>query len=774
MTQNLYITYSNQKVRELKQSSNIAPFSKVITLDGFIDELFQKNSFCIPFDDRVATSIIYKIITDEKIEYFSYLSSDAASLYTIYSVIVKCYRNNISFETILSGSKLEAIEKIDCLYQEFKKVHHLVDTSDIETIALSYLSDDCFKEFDKVIVDEFQVGGINYIKSHLQNEIIKQLSNLQVAQNDIVSSNPPKLITPSNEVFDTIDEVKTAIKIARKLLLQNEKAEDIIIVASDIGEYAPLYKLFLDEYKIKGYSSLGTPLGGYYDSNNPKVQSALLLYAKEIQKIEKLYRKLGLKLEEHHKESIKESFTIMDEKVGIEITEPNQLAGIVKRYKHIIFIGTDINHFPPKSSDNFLYSYEDELNYFYANNYFTSSQTQYEELKRLSDNLYIITASHSGKRELSKSIIVEGKFDEVIDISEIKSINDLALENKTILGENEPYFKSITNDEFTQFDGMDVENIKATHLSASQINSYNSCPLGYLYKNKLKIEAPKQSDEGFDATEQGSLMHLCYELFGKTIKEEMIQSIDKEELYKLMYQISLKAYNDEETQKNIDNENIHHQIFLSSLQAGLKDEREKGLLAKFVDYYIKNADEHLYFAKSEFEKEFALDSELKPYKLQDENDRNYFIKGFIDRFDNLKDVVHIIDYKSKKVEKVDKEKQAQIDGLTDVQLALYILYASQAYPNKIYYSYLLSFKGNDEGVPFASLSNDGDSSYDDEYEQKLKQLIFNTKVKIEAGKFNYNSSDEKVCGYCDMRFLCHSGVLSKSENNNESKGDCDE
>ena len=762
MTQNLYITYSNQKVRELKQNSNIAPFSKVITLDGFIDELFQKNSFDVLLDDRVATSIIYKIITDAKIEYFSYLSSDAASLYTIYSFIVKCHRNNISFETILSGSKLEAIEKIDYFYQEFKKNHHLVDTSDVETIALSYLSDDCFKEFDKVIVDEFQVGGINYIKSHLQNEIIKQLSHFQVAQNDFASSNPPKLITPSNEVFDTIDEVKTAIKIARKLLLQNEKAEDIIIVASDIGEYAPLYKLFLDEYKIKGYSSLGTPLGGYYDSTNPKVQSALLLYAKEILKIEKLYRKLGLKLEEHHKESIKESFTIMDEKVGIEITEPNQLVGIAKRYKHIIFIGTDINHFPPKSSDNFLYSYEDELNYFYANNYFTSSQTQYEELKRLSDNLYIITASHSGKRELSKSIIVDGKFDEVIDISDIKSINDLALEKTTILGENEPYFKSITNDEFTQFDGMDVENIKATHLSASQINSYNSCPLGYLYKNKLKIEAPKQSDEGFDAAEQGSLMHLCYELFGKTIKEEMIQSIDKEELYELMYQISLKAYNDEETQKNIDNENIHHQIFLSSLQAGLKDEREKGLLAKFVDYYIKNADEHLYFTKSEFEKEFALDSELKPYKLEDENDRNYFIKGFIDRFDNLKDVVHIIDYKSKKVDKVDKEKQTQIDELQDVQLALYILYASQAYPNKIYDSYLLSFKGNDEGVPFASLSNDGDSAYDDEYEQKLKQLIFDTKANIEAGKFSFNNSDEKVCGYCDMRFLCHSGVLSKN------------
>jgi len=109
-----------------------------------------------------------------------------------------------------------------------------------------------------------------------------------------------------------------------------------------------------------------------------------------------LYTKLKLPLSDTKKENIKASITILDDKIGIEITEPNQLLGLSKRYKHIIFIGTDINHFPAKANHNFLYSYEDDVRYFSVNDYFKSAKTQLEELKRISENLYIITASYSG------------------------------------------------------------------------------------------------------------------------------------------------------------------------------------------------------------------------------------------------------------------------------------------------------------------------------------------------------------------------------------------
>ena len=761
LSQNLYITYSNQKARDLKRQKILSPLDKVITLDALILEYFENNNFEIIVDETIASSIIHKIIKTQHISYFSYLSEDAVSLSTIYNFIIKCYRNNISFEKLVNDEKLQAILAIDKAYQAYKKENNLVDISDIEQVVFESWDDGFLNAYSTVYIDDFKILDISFIKSLYQDKILTKLSKYESIKFSIPSRINSKIIKPKKEVFDNIDEVKTAIKIARKLLEDGSSSNDILIVASDIQEYAPLYKLFLDEYEMKGYSSVGTPLSSFHNTNEPKVQHALAQYNFQVQSMESLYAKVGLSLGKSAKENMKTSIKILDEKIGIELTEPNQLIGLNKTYKHIIFIGSDINHFPPKAKDNFLYSYEDDINLFYANDYFTSSQTQLNELKRLSENLYIITATYSGKRELKPSILLDNKFDETIDISNIKSITQLALNNQTTVPDEDTkkYYESIKSENFTVYDGKGVQGLNATHLSASQINKYLACPLAYLYSNKVKVQLPTQDDEGFDVMEQGSLMHLCYELFGKHIKENKITHTNKDELYNLMYQSSVEAYNHKDTREpkysEPMKENIHHQIFLSTLQAGLLDDRALGLLAKFVDYYIENASEFEYFKNTEFEKEFALDDELKPYKLKDKKDRNYFIKGYIDRFDNLEKHINIVDYKSKKVKNVDKQKQEEVEELKDVQLALYILYAKQEYQNKTFDSHLLSFKGNEKGVKFASL--------EDIDEEKLKSIIYATKANIETGEFSFDNSDEKMCGWCDMKFLCHESVLSKNK-----------
>ena len=770
LAQNLYITYSNQKARDLKENANTQVFDKIITLDSFISELFEKIDMSNVIDDAIASAIIYKIIHEQNIAYFDYLKSDAVSLKTIYNFIVKCHRNEIAFSLMLEGEKLDALTRIDQHYQAYKKEYKLVDIADVEIMVASSFEISMLQGYETIYLDSFIVGDISFIKSKKQNDLLKKLSNTHAIAQIDEPLHVSKLVTPSNEVFDSIDEIKTAIKIARQLLLSGEDAKEILIVASDISEYAPLYKLFLDEYGIKGFSSKGTPLNHFYNTNDERVQNAYNSYKLQIEKISRLYARIGLSLDESVKEALKSSITILDEKIGIEITEPNQIVGLSRRYKHIIFVGTDINHFPPKAEDNFLYSYEDEIEYFYSNNYFTSSQTHLRELRRLCEKLYIITASYSGKRELSRSILIGNSFDESIDVSAIQSIGELAFHTQTVImnEEQKNYFESLTCKDFTKYDGDGVEGITAKHLSASQINKYLSCPLAYLYANKVKLKAPKQSEEGFDVMEQGSLMHLCFELFGRAIKEQGNTSTDAQELYALMFTKSKEAYADEETQKNITEPNIHHQIFLSNLQAGLDDERPKGLLAKFVDYYIKHVEEFNYFKNSEFEKEFALDANLKPYDLTCKEDTNYFIKGFIDRFDALDGHINIIDYKSKKMSSnIDKAKQEQVETLKDVQLALYILYASQQHPEKEYKAHLLSFKGDNPYYHFANLSTLEDLKdtvhYNEAYNKQLKQIIYNTKANIEAGQFAFNNIDEKACGYCDIRFMCHEGILSKNK-----------
>jgi hypothetical protein len=773
LSQNLYITYSNQKVRDLKREQQLNPLDKITTLDSLIVELFENKNFDIIIDKTIASSIIYKMIQIHKINYFSYLSEDAISLNTIYNFIVKCKKNSIAFETLLEGQKLNAIVEIDKAYQKYKQINSLVDNADIEHKVLENWDSYFHNNYNDIYVDSFEIEEISYIKSKNQKKILDKLSKYKAIENTILTLNLPKIIKPSNEVFDNIDEVKTAIRITRKLLEDGVDSNDILIVASDIQEYAPLYKLFLDEYEIKGYSSIGTSLSSFYNTSNLQVQIALNGYESQIQSLESLYKKLNLTLSDTIKENIKKSITILDEKIGIEITEPNQIVGLSRSYKHIIFIGTDINHFPPKASDNFLYTYDDDLKYFYANNYFKSSQTQLSELKRLSDNLYIVTASYSVKRELTPSILIDKDFDEPIDISAIKSVSQLALEKSTLIPDEKTksYYESITSEEFTKFDGLGVSSLEANHLSASQINKYLSCPLAYLYANKIKLKAPLQSEEGFDVMEQGSLMHLCYELFGRYIKQNHIKNTDRDVLFKIMYDISFDAYNDEKTTKNRGDENIHHQIFLSTLQAGLQDERALGLLAKFVDYYIERAEEFEYFKNSEFEKEFALDSNLKPYTLENKDDTNYFIKGYIDRFDNLSNQINIIDYKSKKVEsKIHQETQDKINELKDIQLSLYVLYASQEYPASKYLASLASFKADKnpdrktgkKEYNFANLCKDAESEiYNSEFETNLKELIFATKDNIENGKFGFDNSDEKMCEWCDIKHLCNEGVLSK-------------
>ena len=96
--------------------------------------------------------------------------------------------------------------------------------------------------------------------------------------------------------------------------------------------------MFLDEYEIKGYSSIGTTLNSFLNSSNSQVKAALDTYNLKIQSLEKMYEKLGLELSDNIKKNIKASIKILDEKIGIELTEPNQIVGVNKKYKHVIFM----------------------------------------------------------------------------------------------------------------------------------------------------------------------------------------------------------------------------------------------------------------------------------------------------------------------------------------------------------------------------------------------------------------------------------------------------
>ena len=768
LNQNLIITYSNQKARELKKSLK-NPLDKVTTLSAFVNEFFEKHSFKTLIKPIIATSFIYKTIKDENIEYLDFISQNSNTLNLIYDFILKINASKVDLSKILKNEKLKAIELLNSKYQEFKNKNNLVDINDVFQLAIDNFDKNDFSKYEKIYLDNFEIGNIKFYKSNLELELLKLFSKISKPLEQTINTNTnAKLHKLTKQPFDINDEVESALKLSRKLLEDDEnlKSSDICIVTTDIGEYAPIFRLYLPKYELKGFDSKGISLKLFNGkkSSNLQVKMAFDAIEKELKFYDESCKKFDLSVNlEKLKEKLIEDTYILEDKIGIELTEANQLIGLDKQFEHIIFIGTDINHFPPKRSDNFLFTSQDAQEYFCENSYFENSLLQYEELKKLSKNLYILYPKYKEKRELSASIIIDKNIDNFVDISNIQAKKEKI--------QKEDFLSSITSNEFTKYDGLGVIGVNANHLSASQLGSYAKCPLKYLYINKLRIKTPREDEDGFDVAQMGTLMHSCFESFAKKVQGNKILGI--ETFKSIMFDVLQEEY--ESFINNPDNEikeeNIFHILYKYTLARGLKDDKNDGLLIKFINYYEEKKEELNYFINSEFEKEFVLDNELKPYKLVDENDKNYFIKGYIDRFDNLKNQVNIIDYKSKKANGVLQDKIDEIFNFKDFQLGLYTLYATQEYKKDVD-SYLLTFKTDNNYTKFARVTtnnelipqNRGKDTgvwYDENYKNDLKSNIFSIKEKIENGNFRFDRNDDTYCGYCEIGFMCNKSLISK-------------
>ncbi len=76
-------------------------------------------------------------------------------------------------------------------------------------------------------------------------------------------------------------------------------------------------------------------------------------------------------------------------------------------------------------------------------------------------------------------------------------------------------------------------------------------------------------------------------------------------------------------------------------------------------------------------------------------------------------------------------------------------------------------KTNLKEYNFANLCKDAENeTYNSEYKENLKKLIFDTKENIESGKFGFDNGDEKMCGWCDIKHICHESNINKVKKGN--------
>ena len=706
----------------------------------------------------------------------------------MYDFLLRLSLNDVKIEAFgYTQEKQKAVKKLQNAYTKYKKEHNIFDRADIVKLASQKIND-YLKQFEKVYVDSFKIGDLTLHGSKVEIELLDKIKKHKYSSTIRRRKKAKETTLFANMAFNAYDEVRTAIKIAKKLMLDGENEEDIVIVASDKNEYLPYYYTLLDEYGMQGYDedgivlqSFGMELNALKFHPDVRVQKAFWRFWVQQKKIIQLSSHFNLPIDkERLKITLLQNTTVKKERTGILFGDLYTLVSKERNYKHIIFIGADITHFPKKAKDNFLYTQRESQKHFFVSKPFEVAKTLYDELKKLSTNLYIIQAEYKGKRKLAPSIVVDKKIPNSFDIEEIKSRADYLKEQKRIVEpELEAYEQSISSAKFSVYDGLIEQRFtQGDKLSASALNTYRKCPMQYYFANVLELKAPQDEKEGFDAAQRGSLIHKCFELFVIKAKELQEADFTKENLYKFMFEISEEAYVSKEIQDAIGydkegnlKENINHKITLKEIQQGLDDPNaaQKSHLARFVDYVLENRFE--YFQNSHAEEEFMLDSEFAPLdieaKSKEEKERidkeKRFLKGFIDRLDNLKNEVNIIDYKSSlsSYSRSDFLLDKENGELKNFQLGLYMLYAKQRYPNKqSYNAHLVSFK--EQKPMYIELK---DEKYTDEYEQKMKEQILQIQKKINGGIFAFDNSDEKVCEYCDFATLCHQAVLSKDIKN---------
>lgn len=217
LKQKLIITHSNQKARDIKENFALS-LDKVITIDSFVQEFFEKNSFNKQLDSYTSKALIYKIIKDENIEYFDFISQGSGVLDLIYDFILKLNGSKAKIEELLEDKKLEAMKLINSKYSEFKIKNSFVDLNDIYTFAIENLNNYDFSIFEEVLIDSFEIENIKLYKSNLQLELINLLKSkfkeLETFKNETNRTNA-KLFRLSKEPYNIDDEVQSSLKLIK-------------------------------------------------------------------------------------------------------------------------------------------------------------------------------------------------------------------------------------------------------------------------------------------------------------------------------------------------------------------------------------------------------------------------------------------------------------------------------------------------------------------------------------------------------------------------------
>ncbi len=727
-----FVTFTKERHRLFR------PYN-YFTLEEFVRKLHAKHSTKSVISPVEAEAILGTILKKVSLSHFDYVTPRSDTLRQMSAFFAQVKRNGLSVGDFdFHKEKKEDLERLFFLYNEFLAEHNMADAGDVEAEVLGYVKDHAVR----VIADTFEYEGIHFFTSRLQKEIF-----------DALDKEPADIAMPGKradqrlvESFDAFDEAKNGLKIVRELLDAGERVEDILIVASDIDEYFPIFRTLFKEYGLDGYSTVGEPLKHYENTNDPLARAKLKALKEEAALIERRLARHGIVTENLY-ERMLEGRRFLPSMGSVEITESNQIFAYGE-VKHLIFVGADITHFPPKRTRNVFYTKNHEEKFF-LNPLFASSKAMYERMKRIAENLYILHSKYRGKTKRGLSFIVDRNLAEYEP--KLMGDADLPKESRRIeVPAAEAFLKAKEENAMGAYNGIGVGVMKVHTLSASRINAYLGCPRAYFYDRILKAEAPREETAEMESTTQGTIMHLAFETIVRYVRRYRIE--DVEVLQEKRERFAEHAY-----RRILRKEKLPEGIFTKLYYKRLLE-----LIDRFLCYLKEEMGPKEGFQRTYLEKGFCLDADLQPT----EDRKKAFIRGFIDRID-VNDKVEIFDYKSKHADKVDRDKTEEVIDARDVQLGLYACWAKKRFGKEVC-AHLITFNLSDENeayhTRFVTLKECDKpkyyygkplyACYNETYETLLKERVRETKEGIERGDFPYDDSDANRCEGCAFETIC--------------------
>ena len=819
LQQHLFIGTTRERCRDFVRQFNQPGLVHAYTLSEFVHTVFDSSRANLRFKSASSLEkqvLIRSVIQSSDLNYFSYLKESTEKYFNTLDTLLNFFHLLAVNETDISSFDYpEAKEKdLRTIFEGYQQAMHdrdYVDYADKIDFVLATVESRIAEAYETISVGSFEIDEIHLGNSKKEKRLIEKLGLCPVS-GVFPSINAQKSAQINfNRVFNRRDEIAETARIVRSLLKKGVPAAEIVIAAGNIESYEGFLFETMDQYQIPLFVSKGVPLKHnriFNDFNraldqaesitdlrqffksrtsslnrtrfddDPLLSQALQFNRAALKTIHEIYNQcefLGLTLAEvrgHFKQSVKDEPVVVVNR-GIQFQELNQL--IFRNFKHLILVGVDSELLPPVPAGNYLYEPCQLEEIFGQNNSYLLSRFHLNQVISRSENLYVVSARNDGGKPLEVSQLLldlvpslEGCNPFQTDPA-ILNRDDLLNEGKrTQLDSNsEAFIQSTQNEDFTHYDGLLSHfSHSISHLSASQLNTYATCPLKYFFDKILRLEAPSDKSAGFETFEVGSIMHSVLERFSNDVLKKNFVLPEKldDSVRKHILGITETVYRDM-LQKINTAENIYHRMVFKDLTRGLQADEEPGAIRTFLDY-IYDPEDETHFKLQNLE---GVEHEIlaKDYQIG-----AVPISGFIDRIDTQPEFVRLIDYKSTKSPK-ESDIVQKIKDLKEFQLPLYLMYARDQIAkttNQTIKAFLFSLPAKKEyarieyrdgKVTFRYRANRKDIEEEiDGFLDRVEERIVEINSCIHAGKFSF-CLDEEGCEYCNFTTLCHKAVLDK-------------